>query len=416
MKAFVTTILFFLCYIASGQQFRLQKILTSYSINGPIVGEQHFYYPGNRGSDYKNGIINYDSATAFNNGYASRRYKRTYDSANRIITDNNEAVSTPPYYSTMSRSYSYDSAGRLAKATYSESEHRHDPYYSTSVYIYDSSSLLTEINTTGSGSVYMPPYAPLKTTYSYDSAKNVVCILQQYMDTIQQAYVNTRKDSFIYSAGNVLVEKRQENWQNNAWQLKYKYEYSYTAPNVKPVEILLSFYDTGANPYHSTKWLVTYNSLGDTTEVVVQGPKQSGFVNFGKTEYIYNAYNQPDKIIESRWDTSTSAWMQPRYVWQHIYEIYWPTGIQEKMAEAEPIKIYPNPANNNVSITLPRNTSYAVRAAIYDMQGRLVKSVTTLPAQTGNYEVDVSVLVSGYYVIKLSGKDLNTSVPFSIIR
>ncbi len=416
MKACVITVLFFLCYTASGQQFRLQKILTNYNVNGSAQNETHFYYPGNRGSDYKNGIINYDSATAFYYGRPSVRYTRTYDTADRILTDNSTVVSNPPYYNVSNSTYTYDSIGRLVKASYYNGEHRHDPYYSSSVYLYDSNNLLSEINTNGSGSVHLPPYPPRKTIYSYDSAKNVISILQQYMDTIQQVYINIRKDSFVYDGGNVLIEKWLEDWQNSAWQTKYKYEYTYSPPLTKPVEILLSYYDTGTTPFSITKQLITYNSLNDTVAIIVQSYKQSVFVNFSKVEYSYNIYNQPDKIIDSRWDTTSSSWDAPHTRRQHIYEVYWPTSIPEKIAETGSIKVYPNPAINNISITLPQMTKYAVRATIYDMQGKVVKDISELPGHNINYTVDISDQVQGNYIIKLSGKDIRASIPFSIIR
>lgn len=416
MKAAMTTILLLLGFSANAQQFRLQKILIYNSTSGPVTGETRFYYPGNRGSNYKNGIINYDSATTFNaSGQPLTRYEKTYDTADRILTDNIEAVSTLPYYKVSYRNYTYDSLGRLEQGIHYTGEHQHGNQQSIAKYTYNTDNTLSEVLRNDFASPAMS-YTSYKVSYSYDSLKNRVSVQEQALDTATQQYINVRKDTFIYDNNNHLTEHIYEEWADSNWQKRYKYNYTYTGGNVKPAEVLVSYYDTGANPYGYINYIISYNTLNDTAAIIMQLYKQSSFINFSKAEYLYNVYDQPDKIIDSRWDTTNSTWNAPHYVRHFIYEIYWPTGIPAMIEAGEPIKIYPNPATNTIKITMAGNTTGTTSITIYDLQGRLVKSATALAAQLRGYELDVSALVPGNYMIKLSGHDLQTSATFSIIR
>ena len=67
--------------------------------------------------------------------------------------------------------------------------------------------------------------------------------------------------------------------------------------------------------------------------------------------------------------------------------------------------MYPNPANEVINISFAPQP-VEVTIAVYEMTGRLLKSVTTNKNSTS---LDVSDLKNGIYFVTLSGKELNTS-------
>ncbi len=81
------------------------------------------------------------------------------------------------------------------------------------------------------------------------------------------------------------------------------------------------------------------------------------------------------------------------------------TGIDETQNNFSSIHIYPNPAKELINISFEQQSS-AVTISIFDMTGRLSKSVNTNKNST---LMDVSDLENGIYFIAISGKDFTAS-------
>ena len=74
------------------------------------------------------------------------------------------------------------------------------------------------------------------------------------------------------------------------------------------------------------------------------------------------------------------------------------TGIMQINDNGE-VSLYPNPVKNDLYIKTPSEKSVI---NIYSLQGSLIKS---LPAYQSNEQIDVSTLMSGVYLVKISGPD-----------
>ncbi len=74
------------------------------------------------------------------------------------------------------------------------------------------------------------------------------------------------------------------------------------------------------------------------------------------------------------------------------------TGIMQINDKGE-ISLYPNPVKKDLYIKTPSEKSVI---NIYSLQGSLIKS---LPAYQSNEQIDVSTLMSGVYLVKISGPD-----------
>lgn len=421
MKLLPILLLVTICYSASAQNFRLQRIMYYSSIdNSSLTAKKEFYYPGNRGSDYKNGIINYDSAVYF---YATNRpytvFTKTYDTADRLLTDKSADVYLPsPYYKTTGHTYEYDSLGRIVEESHAYSEHKHYPTYTTIQKKYDSSGNPIETNTT-SYSIYNPPWPPVKTKYLYDTANNNTRIVQQIMDTVNSVYFNAVKDSFIYNNSNQWEQQIRYVWRDSAWQLYAKYEMDYKGGQ-KASEWLSYTYDTAGKTFlPRVKKTMKYNNLWDTTEVSLAYNINNGFKTRSMKLTVYNSYNQPDTVYhyKSNYSSSnpdTKLYFQNKEV--HIYQVYWPTNVSNTTDLENKLKIYPVPANNTLNLTAEIKELQDVTISISDIQGRVLYTHQELSSLSINKKIPVSKLPNGIYILKLSGHNLNLTRKFSIAR
>jgi photosystem II stability/assembly factor-like uncharacterized protein len=89
--------------------------------------------------------------------------------------------------------------------------------------------------------------------------------------------------------------------------------------------------------------------------------------------------------------------------------------IEETDFEAElpqeALGLYPNPANNKVSVELALENRSDVKINVRDMSGKLVKAISynDLPAGTESLSIDVSTLKNGNYVISvIQGQEVKT--------
>lgn len=82
-----------------------------------------------------------------------------------------------------------------------------------------------------------------------------------------------------------------------------------------------------------------------------------------------------------------------------LYETEEPCGVGIKEAFVGKIKIYPNPAAENVTITLPQSTNKA-ELLIYTMQGQLLSQTQLSNTQT----INTSTLANGLYLFVIQSK------------
>jgi hypothetical protein len=70
------------------------------------------------------------------------------------------------------------------------------------------------------------------------------------------------------------------------------------------------------------------------------------------------------------------------------------------------LRIYPNPANNLLTIKWSEELAYPVELRISDVSGRIVLN-KTLHTNTGNNTIDVSSFADGIYTIQLRNNKNN---------
>jgi len=78
-------------------------------------------------------------------------------------------------------------------------------------------------------------------------------------------------------------------------------------------------------------------------------------------------------------------------------------GIKQLTLNNEQLTIYPNPANNSTTVSIALSTPQETSLEIYDMQGRLVKTIAKERVSEGNhqYAISLSDITTGVYIVKV---------------
>lgn len=82
-----------------------------------------------------------------------------------------------------------------------------------------------------------------------------------------------------------------------------------------------------------------------------------------------------------------------------------PVKVTEQQQQELKLHVYPNPAQEQLHITLPLGARPQDVLSVYDMHGRLVKE-QSVGRYAGTITVDISRLSGGMYVVRYSGKDI----------
>jgi hypothetical protein len=86
--------------------------------------------------------------------------------------------------------------------------------------------------------------------------------------------------------------------------------------------------------------------------------------------------------------------------------------IEEFEELSSRISIFPNPAKEDLSIALDSNLNIETDIKIYDVSGKLVKTISSSSFENNNAKVNVESLQSGMYFVKLSVNEVTVTKKF----
>ena len=93
------------------------------------------------------------------------------------------------------------------------------------------------------------------------------------------------------------------------------------------------------------------------------------------------------------------------------------TGISEKDKEFKDVKIYPNPANNSLTLSYTLDKQENLTTTIYDLSGRIISTRSeNSPAGYHNELIDISDLPSGMYQLELRNNSTRSIIRFQVIK
>lgn len=109
------------------------------------------------------------------------------------------------------------------------------------------------------------------------------------------------------------------------------------------------------------------------------------------------------------------------FVWADQFKTYidletrWPASVQNTSVSVSDMKLYPNPATDNINITFTSENQDKVLLSIIDISGRIIQS-TEAGIMKGSNKIPLALnnLPTGNYTLRLNGEHTNTAVMFTI--
>lgn len=110
---------------------------------------------------------------------------------------------------------------------------------------------------------------------------------------------------------------------------------------------------------------------------------------------LYLVFTSDDSVQGEGWTASVQG------TWQ---------GINETATTSNNVRLYPNPATDNLLVTIPELTNANSTVSFIDLTGRVISKSNVQFSSAGNVFVNTSALTAGIYIIKIES---NNHITFS---
>lgn len=234
--------------------------------------------------------------------------------------------------------------------------------------------------------------------YQYNIQDLLAQTLIQDWNNSSSSWDNNFIDNYTYNSAGKITAYNKANWGGILWNWDIEWRYTYQN----------DLYLTNTNIY---KWsLIGFNwYLTDSTDYFLNGSNLcdyevrhslviSTWVNYDSILHKYDAHGNlaHDTLF---------FWVNHLNSWRPYSENYWwyllSTGIDENYME--PVKIYPNPSSENLSVEFSTTSTEIIEATLLDDCGKLVKPICRKLEAPGlvKLNADISDLPSGIYFLNL---------------
>ncbi len=240
-------------------------------------------------------------------------------------------------------------------------------------------------------------------SYVYDNNNNIISVTDKVAQHGTGTLSYNERKTYTYNTDNEVATYILERWNSitNNWDKTERYEYTYTSGNLTQ-SIKYTWNNNRWETYN--KQLFTYNTNDDKTSEITMlwSAVTSSFVNAARENYTYNTIGLLESVTTQKWDLA-GYWKYAEGNTQirYYYEYYYTTSINA-VASAQPVNIYPIPANNQLNIALGNTQNQTSTITIHNMNGAAVKQWNTKDNTT---TADVSNLPNGTYALYVKNED-----------
>jgi hypothetical protein len=238
---------------------------------------------------------------------------------------------------------------------------------------------------------------------------------QPWADSI---WGNGWKYIYTYDTNRLVLTYTEIFFSGGQWFNNMRFIYNYDI-NGNILENILQQYDTAWVNYHRT--LYTRDINGNMLTQIEQY-WQNSWINNQKYTYTYDAYGNSItgkyETVDQLGDWRPSADEIPVYSDNvEIYTVYFvfryeahfkssTSGMNNYKADKVPIVIYPNPANDYITLSCPSMVNNELIVKVYNIQGKMLLQQKSNQDKT---EIDISGLAKGLYIVTVIGNDINIS-------
>lgn len=339
------------------------------------------------------------------------QYDYTRDASARITEVMERSWDGSAWDNESRTTYTYGGSGGLteeADQTWSGTEWVNEDKY---IYEYDSDgNCTTVIIQDGMGASWENDVRNLLT---YNDDGHVSEYVSQ--DWIGGAWENDRKFYFTYTTAGKITTYIEQSWSAGAWENEQRRTYTFTDGRV--TLLLLESFD-GSDWNNEAKANYVYDGDDDNTEIIVQNWDLVGssWENESKMIMEYNDYQQATSLSMQTWNAG-EFWESTVGAMKYVlyYEVYDDGNGIESEGQPIEVRIYPNPANELLHISIPTVRATPISISIFDINGRicLTQSVTSFSGQT---TMDVSRLPAGSYILKTNTRTGTSSKAFQVVK
>ena len=323
-----------------------------------------------------------------NNAWVNQaRVVYTYDGNNNMLTQTYESWSTTnnAWVNPWIWVYSYDGNNNMVRNVSAS--------WNTGTSQFDSSNLYTNYYNTGNKQDSSFHFSwnggwqlSSRTTSTYDMNWVSLTYLVEYW--VNNAWEGGVRGFTVFDQNNIPCGDSTQQWitWNSAWR---------------------NFY-TGANAFDGNMNSVSYlYKVWDT-----------GYATFINNYVDSMAYNTDDLLIWSKrqgWDTTNQVWVgMYGYTENKYYYEPYTAAVKNVSKVASEMKLYPVPARSYINISVNWNKPQNFTAAIYDVQGRLLRQWGETACKEYKINMLLQGLPPGNYVLKLRGKEEHLEKRFVI--
>jgi len=269
------------------------------------------------------------------------------------------------------------------------------------IFVYAHNKLLADSTYTNS-----PLTVQFVNTYAYDVSSNLTQV--NAYDYSNSTTIASRKYINTYTTSDQLKTSEEDDmdFSNNQWSTASIDSFGYSGGvNFYTFEKSTAF-ENGVPQANTLQLHVSAAGLVDSVYGVVD---TGSVVNQTPIKYIvqYDSYNNP-VIAKGYYGNGTAFSSIPFYVARYTYETYNATAVPA-VTTASTITVYPNPANDMVSISGIDASAANTTIRIVNTMGQLLVTQSTdrKPVQT----IDINRLSPGVYILIItndSGKMLHS--------
>lgn len=341
------------------------------------------YQPG-VGTDYRavtyafdNRIAGYEAKPGYLSSYHSTRERNWYNVAGYIHTalSMGRTTANSPWDSLYMRKLTYTSSGLIASDSgYTPSPSGWEPS-SVQQYVHDlQGNLIMRLILQKNGTAWEAQY---RETYGYDALSRPVARITEMGSggMLQPSYL----DSFFYSGTNPMFHKMI----THNWDPILKWEKSYMQVR------------------HFNSALLVDTSTSYLWEGSFAIWRIAAF-----TTIHYNTRNNPTRLEIFPASISLSG---PDNFYNYYYEPYNPADVGT--IGNQHISIFPNPATDNLGMSMPELKNVPKRISITDITGKMLLS-EQIPPGNEVEQIDISGIAPGAYMIQVATSKGNAQEKF----
>jgi len=227
-------------------------------------------------------------------------------------------------------------------------------------------------------------------------------------------WVKSQISEFDYDDNGNIISYLQKIWKNDDWENDFMYNYKYDVSNNLASTTYQEWDGNAWNVIEHDEFFYDDNVLTRSTMDYLNS--STGIVQkYYQFNYEYNDYGQCSLLYSKTWNGSQyelTANSDARV--NFYYEEFTPSAIKESINENE-ILLYPNPAVDQITVSLANTHTEISLIRIVDMKGRVVFQ-TNGATGTSHVAVPVGQLPGGNYIVQVNSGNKTGAKAFVIAR